>query len=213
VTSLRCCIPECEFNVDRLIELLVEDRNNNPSRYAMVLLSEGATWTGRKTEEFGEPDAYGHRKKVNVADAFATVLKRKAEVETVVADLTYELRSGEPDFLDKMVSTSFATMACECIFDNASGRMTAVRNGSFTDTEIPDPALGPRSVDVENLWNLGSKMSYKWDSIKKEQEEGWLQFQKLRWSQAPAVAWGGRRRSRCRAKVTRWCWWDAGLRL
>ncbi len=153
VTSLRCCIPECEFDADRLAELLVEDRDNNPSRYAMVLLSEGATWTGRKTEEYGEPDAYGHRKKVNVADAFATVVKKKAGVETVVADLTYELRSGEPDFLDKMVSTSFATMACECIFDNASGRMTAIRNGSFTDTEIPDPALGPRSVDVENLYN------------------------------------------------------------
>lgn len=153
VTSLRCCIPECPFDLEALIDLLVEDKRNNPSRYAMVLFSEGATWHGRQVEEYGEPDQFGNRKKVNIAEQFATAFEKKTRGGTLAADLTYELRSGEPDFLDKLVSTSFATMACECIFSNTTGRMTALRKGCFTITDIPDPARGPRRVDVATMYN------------------------------------------------------------
>ena len=72
---------------------------------------------------------------------------------TLVSDLTYDLRSGSPDFLDKMIAYTFATMAVERISDGASGRMMAIQNGCYTDTEIPDPSLGARTVDVETMYN------------------------------------------------------------
>ncbi len=153
VTSVRCCIPETPFDLDNLIKLLVKDKEDNPSNYSLVILSEGATWEGRKVEEYGPPDAYGHRKKVNVAEAFSDQIKDKTKHETVVYDLTYQLRSGDPDFLDKMIATTFATMAFECIDSGGAGRMMAIQNGCYTDTPIPDPGLGARTVDLETMYN------------------------------------------------------------
>jgi 6-phosphofructokinase len=154
LTSVRCCIPEVPFDLDGLIQLLIGDKLQNPSRYALVLLSEGSSWQGRVFEEYGEPDAYGHRKKVNIAEAFSDQMKKLTSEDTVVSDLTYELRSGEADSLDKLIATTFATMAIECVSSNAHGRMMAVRNGCYVDTDLPDPKLGPRRVDVSTMYNI-----------------------------------------------------------
>jgi 6-phosphofructokinase 1 len=154
VTSIRCCIPEMPFDLEHLIRLLMEDKKNNPSHYSLVLLAEGATWIGRKVQEEDEPpDMYGHRPKANVAEAFSAELKRRTGEDTLVSDLTYDLRSGEPDFLDKMIATTFANMAFELVASGAHGRMVGIRNGCYTDAEIPDPALGPRKVDCASMYN------------------------------------------------------------
>ena len=153
VTSVRCCIPEAPFDLDRLVKLLVQDKQNNPSHYSVVILSEGATWAGHPVEEYGPADAYGHKKKVNIAEIFSGELRGRTGEETVVYDLTYQLRSGDPDFLDKMIASTFATMAFECIDSGGAGRMMAIQNGVYTDTPIPDPGLGARTVDVETMYN------------------------------------------------------------
>ena len=153
VTSIRCCIPESPFDLEKLIDVLVQEKRETPSRYSLVVMSEGATWEGRQVQEYGAADAYGHRKKVNVGEAFADEVNRITGESTLVSDLTYDLRSGSPDFLDKMIAYTFATMAVECISDGASGRMMAIRNGCYTDTEIPDPSLGAKTVDVETMYN------------------------------------------------------------
>ncbi|MBH07171.1 MAG: 6-phosphofructokinase [Phycisphaeraceae bacterium] len=153
VTSIRCCIPEVKFELNTLVDLLMHDRRDNPSRYAMVIFSEGATWTGTRQREYGAPDLFGHRKKVNIAEAFAAEYAEMGGGETAVIDLTYELRSGEPDFVDKMVASSFATMAFDCIASGANGRMMAIRNGCYTDTPIPNVSLGPRLVDADNMYD------------------------------------------------------------
>ena len=154
VTNIRCCIPEHHFDLDKLIDLLVTDKRNSPSNYSLVVLSEGATWVGRPVEEKGPPDAYGHRKKVSIAEAFSDRLKDSSGVETVVHDLTYQLRSGDPDFLDKMIATTFATMAIDCIVEGVTAKMMAIQNGCYAITEIPDPGLGPREVDIETMYNV-----------------------------------------------------------
>ena len=154
VTSIRCCIPEAPFDLDKLIEVLVNDKNNNPSRYSLVIMSEGATWKGREVQEYGPPDDYGHRKKMSIAEAFSDQVKVRSSEDTVVSDLTYDLRSGSPDFLDKMIAYTFATMAIECIADGGHGRMMAIQNGCYTDADLPDPALGARQVDVDTMYNL-----------------------------------------------------------
>jgi 6-phosphofructokinase 1 len=153
VTSVRCAIPEYKFDLNHMIELLVADKKNNPSNYALVLLSEGAEWEGFKLREVGEPDAYGHRKKANVGEEFADAVRSKLGEETIISDLTYDLRSGAPDFIDKLVATSFGNMALDAILTNQSGVMTAIVNGCYALMPIPDPKLGPRMVDVHTMYN------------------------------------------------------------
>jgi 6-phosphofructokinase 1 len=153
VTSIRCCIPEYKVNLETLVDLLVKDKRNNPSNYALVVLSEGAEWEGYKVQEYGEPDAYGHRKKASVAESLSNEIKRLVKEETIVSDLTYDLRSGDPDFVDKLVASTFGTMALDAVLENKSGLMAALVNGCYTMMPIPDPKLGPRHVDLKTLYN------------------------------------------------------------
>ncbi len=153
VTSIRCCIPEFKVNLQKLIELIVTDKKGNPSNYALVILSEGAEWEGYTVKEYGDPDAFGHRKKMSVAEDLSNEIKRATGDETIVSDLTYDLRSGSADFVDRMVASTFAGMAMDAIRDGKRGLMTAIQNGCYTLAEIPDPKLGPRHVDVDRMYN------------------------------------------------------------
>ncbi|MCC6369226.1 MAG: 6-phosphofructokinase [Bryobacterales bacterium] len=153
VTSIRCAIPEYKFNLEKMIELLLTDKRATPSNYSLFVLSEGAEWEGYEVREYGEPDAFGHRKKMSVAEDFSDQVKRITREETVVSDLTYDLRSGEADFVDKMVATTFGNMALDCILANRFGHMMAIENGCFATVSIPDPALGPRRVEVDTMYN------------------------------------------------------------
>jgi 6-phosphofructokinase 1 len=153
VTSLRCAIPEYKFNLDKMIDLLLTDKRNNPSQYALMVMSEGAEWEGYTVREYGEADAFGHRKKANVAEDFSDEIKKRTGDETVVSDLTYDLRSGAPDFTDKLVATAFASMGYDAIKQGQRGLMTAIVDGKYAMVEIPDPKLGPRSVDVKTMFN------------------------------------------------------------
>ncbi len=153
VTSTRCAIPEYEFDLEKMIDLLVTDKRNNISNYSLVILSEGAQWKGYQVHYYGAEDAYGHRKRMSVAEAFDAELRQRTTEETMVSDLTYDLRSGEADFLDKMVASTFGNMALECILQDKTGMMTAIVNGCFELMPIPDPLLGPRRVDVASMYN------------------------------------------------------------
>jgi 6-phosphofructokinase len=153
VTSLRCCIPEYRVNLGKLIELLMADKRNNPSNYALVIVSEGAEWEGYTVKEYGPPDAFGHRKKMSVAEDLSNEIRAATGEETIVSDLTYELRSGSPDFVDRMVASTFADMAVDAIHEGRQNLMTAVSGGCFALQPIPDPALGPRKVDVATMYN------------------------------------------------------------
>lgn len=153
VTSTRCVIPEAPFDLDRLAVLLTEDRDANPSQYAMVIASEGAAWAGGTRREYGEPDAYGHRRPVDVGSALAEELRQRTGVETVHSDLTYDLRSGDPDALDQMVATTFANVAVDLLAEGVTGRMVAIRDGKYAHAPLPDAALGPRHVDVASMYS------------------------------------------------------------
>ena len=154
VSSIRCCIPEYRFDLHKLFDLLMTDKRSNPSNYSLVVLSEGADWQNHELQEKGEADAYGHRKKVNVGEDLAAEIQRELGEETIVSDLTYDLRSGNPDFVDKLVASTFAGMAVDCIERNESGLMMAISHGCYTAVPIPDPKLGPRKVDVDTMYNV-----------------------------------------------------------
>ena len=153
VTNIRCAIPEYKFNLEKMVELLITDKRNNPSNYCLVVMSEGSEWEGYTVKEYGEPDAFGHRKKMSVAEDFGSEIKARSKEDTVISDLTYELRSGEADFVDKLVASTFGNMAFDCIIEGKHGQMTAIENGCFAMVPIPDPKLGPRRVDLGSMYN------------------------------------------------------------
>ena len=154
VTSIRCVVPEYKVNLDKLLRLLMEDKQANPSNYALVVLSEGAEWEGYQLREYGEADAYGHRKKMSVAESLADEIKQRIGEETLVSDLTYDLRSGDPDFVDKLVGLTFGNMAYDAMLDGKTGLMSALVKGCYELVPIPDPKLGPRKLDVATMYNI-----------------------------------------------------------
>ncbi len=153
VTAVRCCIPEYKVDLKHLIDLLIYDKRNNPSNYSLVILSEGAEWQGYAVKEYGDADAFGHRKKMSVAEDLSDEIKRTTGEETVVSDLTYDLRSGSPDFVDRLVGFTFAGMAMDALEEGKSGLMTAINEGCYRMVPIPDPKLGPRKVDIPSMYN------------------------------------------------------------
>lgn len=152
VTSLRCAIPEFTVNLDKLIDLLLKEKRDTPSNYVMFVLSEGARWEGYHPD-LPPADAHGHRRKPSVAEALEGEVTRRSGEECTVSDLTYDLRSGEADFVDKMIAGTFGNLAMDAILEGRSGVMTALVEGCYTLVPIPDPSLGPRMVDVDSLYN------------------------------------------------------------
>jgi ATP-dependent phosphofructokinase / diphosphate-dependent phosphofructokinase len=153
VTSTRCLIPEYPFDLDRICSLLMEDKGNNPSNYSLVIVSEGAVWREGQVEELGEADAYGHKKKADIGQALGHEVQQRTGQEIMVSDLTYDLRSGEPDAIDQLVAITFANIAVDLIRDGVTGRMVGISNGCYDHIALPDLSRGPRSVDIAKLYN------------------------------------------------------------
>ena len=154
VTSARCVIPETPYDLDALCRLLAADHAANPSHYAFVITAEGAIWEGAQMADVGWADAFGHRHKANVGEALASEIRDRTGIETLASELTYDLRSGEPDSIDSLVATTFANVAMDLVESGITGRMVAIQDGKYAHTELPDPALGPRKVDVPAMYNV-----------------------------------------------------------
>src|ERR1700722_11800523 len=142
VTSARCLIPEYPFHLERAIDLLLEDKRNNPSNYSLVVVSEGAVWEQREVQETGEADAYGHRKKVDIGHALAHEIEQRTGEETMASDLTYDLRGGAPDAIDQIVATTFANISLDLIRDGMTGRMVSIQEGKYAHSALPAASLG-----------------------------------------------------------------------
>ena len=132
----RAIIPEVPFDVDKLSRLLLEDRARNPSRYAIVTISEGAVPEGGDVTESGEADAFGHRKLGGIGDATTKEIKRLTGVDMMFQQLGYVIRSGPPDVVDKMVGRAFGILACDEIARGRSGQMVALQGGSYTTVPL-----------------------------------------------------------------------------
>ncbi len=154
VTSARCVIPEAPYDLDALAGLLADDHRLSPSHYAIVVTAEGAIWQGGNLEEFGEPDPFGHRRKANVGEALASGLTRLTGIPSLAIELTYDLRSGQPDALDQIVATTFANVAMDLLAEGRFGRMVALRDGKYAETLLASTDSAPRRVDVEGMYNV-----------------------------------------------------------
>jgi len=153
VTSARCVLPEAPYDLDALAEVMAEDHRLSLSHYAIVVTAEGAIWQGAQVADLGEPDAFGHRRKANVGEALAFEIQARTGIESLAIELTYDLRSGQPDALDQIVASTFANVAMDLVADDRFGRMVAIRDGKYAETDLPAAGARPRRVDIEALYN------------------------------------------------------------
>jgi 6-phosphofructokinase 1 len=151
----RAVISEVPFDVERLAGFLMADKKANRSNYAMLTISEGATLVGGDIVVSGQPDAYGHRKLGGIGSVVGDLISELTGEDIIFQHVAYLMRSGSPDSLDLMVATNYAVMAADLILEGASGRMVALRNGTYTNVPIDVTREGVKRVDVDELYDVG----------------------------------------------------------
>ncbi len=149
----RALISEVPFDIDRLAELIMADKTDNPSNYAMLTVSEGATISGGELHLTGDEDAYGHRKLGGIGSTMGELLKERTGEGIILQEVAYLMRSGRPDSLDLMVGTNCAVMAADLCLEGASGRRVALRSGTYTSVPIAVTGQGVKRVDVDELYD------------------------------------------------------------
>ena len=157
----RCIIPEHPFDVNLLTELMVEDRNENPSKYAIVLISEGATFKGGEMVfEGAEKDAYGHAKLGGIGDMVSAKIKElspkynKGKALNVINQkLGYLVRCGDPDAIDSIVPMAYGNLALDLILNGIDGRLVILKNGRYDDVPISVVTSTKKVVDVPKFYN------------------------------------------------------------
>ena len=150
----RAIISEVPFDVNKLAHLLLEDKRNNPSNYAIMTISEGAIMEGGEVIETGEADAYGHRKLGGVGELLSAEVKRLTGQNVMYQQLGYLMRSGAPDSLDRMVAMSYGNLAIQLIRRNETGKMVALHGGKYTTVPVEMVLAGKKRVDVPAYYDI-----------------------------------------------------------
>jgi len=157
----RCVIPEYEFDIDHLAKLLIEDRNHNPSKYSVVLVSEGAMFKGGQMIFSGqEKDAYGHAKLGGIGDLVSDQLKELSPkynngktINCITQKLGYMVRGGDPDALDSIVPMAYGNLALDLILKGLHGRIVVLKNGRYDNVPIDVVTSSKKVVNVAEHYN------------------------------------------------------------
>ena len=164
----RCVIPEHKFNIEHLAELMVADRHDNPSRYSVVLISEGAMFEGgNMIFEEGEADAFGHKKLGGIGDLVSLKLKELAPkfnnnrvINVINQKLGYLVRCGAPDAIDSIVPMAYGNLALDLILQGIHGRLVVLRNGHYDNIPIDIISNSKKAVDIHKHYNIDRLRPY-----------------------------------------------------
>jgi 6-phosphofructokinase 1 len=149
----RTILAEVPFDVERLAHQLVEDRRRSPSNYSICVMSEGSTMLDGQTVEYGEEDAYGHKKLGGIGQITGEAIKKITGVDIVNQQVGYLMRSGAPDAIDRMAGFSYGNMAVDQLLKGHSGLMVAIQNGVYTTVPADTPLQGVKRVDIEQFYD------------------------------------------------------------
>lgn len=157
----RCVIPEHQFNIELLTELLVLDRKNNPSRYSIVLVSEGAMFEGGEMVfQDLTTDAYGHKKLGGIGDLVSNELKTRSAkynngkpINVITQKLGYLVRGGDPDAVDSVVPMAYGNLALDLILKKIHGRLVVLKNGRYDNMPVDVVSSTKKLVNVERYYN------------------------------------------------------------
>ncbi|HXG00578.1 MAG TPA: ATP-dependent 6-phosphofructokinase [Bacteroidota bacterium] len=157
----RCVIPEYKFNIERLAELLVYDRNRNPSKYAVVLVSEGASFEGSEMVfQDTRTDAYGHAKLGGIGDLVSKKLEELSPkynngktIHIINQKLGYLVRGGDPDAIDSIVPMAYGNLALDLILKGVHGRLVVLKNGRYDNLPLDVVTSTKKVVNVKEHYN------------------------------------------------------------
>ncbi len=157
----RCVIPEYEFDINRLTELLVEDRNINPSKYSVLLISEGAMFKGGEmTFQDAEKDMFGHAKLGGIGDLVSSEIKNLSAkfnnghpINVINQKLGYLVRGGDPDAIDSIVPMAYGNLALDLILGGFHGRLVVLKNGRYDDVPLDVVTSTKKVVNLEKYYN------------------------------------------------------------
>jgi len=157
----RCVIPEYKFDIEHLTSLLVEDRNLNPSKYSVVLVSEGAMFKGGEMVfSDTEKDMFGHAKLGGIGDLVSSEIKRLSAkfnhgrtVNVINQKLGYLVRGGDPDAVDSIVPMAYGNLALDLILGGFHGRLVVLKNGRYDDVPLEVVTTTKKVVNVEKYYN------------------------------------------------------------
>ncbi len=157
----RCVIPEHKFNIEQLAELLIADRRKNPSKYSVVLISEGAMFEGGEMIfETDTADAYGHKKLGGIGDLVSHKLKELSPkfnngktVDIMNQKLGYLVRCGDPDAIDSIVPMAYGNLALDLLLNRIHGRLVVLKNGRYDDMPIDAIVATKKVVNVKEHYN------------------------------------------------------------
>ncbi|HEX8814818.1 MAG TPA: ATP-dependent 6-phosphofructokinase [Terriglobales bacterium] len=158
----RCVIPEHKFSIDRLTELLAFDRRNNPSRYSVVLVSEGAMFEGGEMVFQQESaDAFGHKKLGGIGDLVSEKLQELSPkyndgkaIDVINQRLGYLVRCGDPDSIDSIVPMAFGNLALDLILNRVHGRLVVLQNGRYDNLPVDTVTASKKVIDVNEYYNV-----------------------------------------------------------
>lgn len=159
--SHRCLIPEHKFNLEHLTEIMVKDRNRHPSKYSMVMISEGAMIEGRDMVFEGEEaDAFGHKKLGGIGDIVSSEIKKLSskynhgrEIGVINQKLGYTVRGGNPDAIDSIAPMAFGNIALDLIMRNEFGRLVVLNNGKYGNVPVDVVTSTSKVVDIDKYYN------------------------------------------------------------
>jgi ATP-dependent phosphofructokinase / diphosphate-dependent phosphofructokinase len=150
----RAIISEVPFDVEKLAGLLMDDKRANPSGYAMMTISEGASFVGGEMVLGGTADAYGHKKLGGIGVRTGDALHTITGEGIINQQIGYLMRSGQPDSLDLMVAINYAVMAADLVLQGTHGRLVAMRDGNYTNVPLGEVREGLKRVDVGALYDV-----------------------------------------------------------
>jgi ATP-dependent phosphofructokinase / diphosphate-dependent phosphofructokinase len=151
----RALIAEVPFDLERVVEMMAEDKRTNPSNYAVCAISEGAFPAGGQPFETGEADAVGNRELGGVGRYLREALQKETGDRVIYQRLGYLMRSGPPDSLDRLVAKNFANLAADLILAGKTGRLVAIQNGRYTTEPLEIVGEGKKRVNVERFYDAG----------------------------------------------------------
>lgn len=157
----RCVIPEFKFDIEHLTKLMVKDRNENPSNYSILLISQGAMFeNGEMVFQDRSTDAYGHAKLGGIGDLVSSRVKELSpkynngkKIEVISQQLGYMVRSGDPDAIDSIVPMAFGNLALDLILSSVHGRLVVLKNGRYDNLPLDVVTSTKKIVDVERFYD------------------------------------------------------------
>ena len=159
----RCVIPEHKFDIEHLSELLIEDRLRNPSKYAIVLVSEGAMLKGNNDMIFSdqEKDMFGHAKLGGIGEIISSKIKKLSpkfnqgkEINVINQRLAYLVRGGEPDAMDSIIPMAYGNLALDLVLQGKSGRLVVLKDGCYDHIPIDIITKTSKIVNVEKYYDI-----------------------------------------------------------